>query len=86
MYENVCLICHPEAGGKQGKLKDEVSSQSIYVGESCRSLYERSKEHWSDFLNGKTDSHMLKHHVLVNEGKGEPKFHIRPVKFHNSAL
>ena len=87
VYENVCLNCHPEAGSKEGILDETKKGvQSVYVGESCRSLYERSKEHWRAFLDGKKDSHMLKHHVLIHGGQGEPRFHIRPIKYHSSAL
>ena len=44
VYENICLLCHPGAGMKKAKLEEnKMGTQSIYVGESCRSLYERGK-------------------------------------------
>ena len=49
VYENICLLCHPNAGGKQCKLDEGVVEQSVYVGESSRSMYERSKEHWNGY-------------------------------------
>ena len=86
VYENICLICHPEAAEKEGKLEEGVASQAVYVGESARSIYERSREHWDDYVKGETDSHILKHHVLAHGGRGEPQFHFRPVRFHRTAL
>ena len=29
---------------------------------------------------------MVKHHVLHHHGQGEPKFHLRPLHFHQTAL
>lgn len=87
IYENLCLLCHPGAEGKKVVLKvDKETMPSIYVGESCRSLYERSLEHWRNFKDGELDSHILKHHVIHHGGVGDPKFHIGLVSFHRTAL
>ena len=51
------------------------------MAETARSLYERGKEHWQGFRSGAKDSHILHHN-----GEGEPKFHLRPVQFHQTAL
>ena len=40
------------------------------MGETSRSIQERSKEHWSSYRRGKEDSHMVKHQWL--EHGGEP--------------
>ena len=86
-YENICLICKPGAEGKKAvHSQDRTALPSIYVGETCRSLAERSGEHWKNFENGDLESHILKHHVIHHGGQGEPKFHIRPVRFHRTAL
>ena len=50
---------------KLKKLKDGIRLYK-YVGESSRSLYERSWEHLSDYENLSTKSHMLKHVVDVH--------------------
>ena len=39
-----------------------------YVGETCRSLYERAREHMNDLQQLKPESHMLKHVVDKHEG------------------
>jgi hypothetical protein len=59
---------------------------SIYVGESSRSLFERSKEHWSDFRRRTTDSHILKHWNNYHGAEGSPKFKFKPVRFFRDAL
>ena len=87
LYENICLLCNPDAGGEEKKkLTPPTFPPSIYVGESSRSLYERGKEHWRSYRAGLEDSHIRKHHILHHEGRGEPKFHLRPVMFHRSSL
>ena len=86
VYENVCTKCHPEAA--EGKEVKEGNCQvpAIYVGESCRSLAERGKEHWAALKAEKEDSHMWKHHVAHHKGQGEVKFHLRPIKYFKTAL
>ena len=56
------------------------------MGESSRSLYERGKEHWRNFKAGMEDNHIKKHHVIHHGGEGTPRFHLKPVMFHQTAL
>ena len=44
-----------------------------YVGESCRSSYERGSEHWNDAMNLNEGSRMLKHHLQCHEGESLDK-------------
>ena len=63
LYESECGSCN-QLGNHSERDKDTLSDTrmpSIYVGESARSLAERSKEHWGDFNKGKTESHMYTH-------------------------
>ena len=55
LYENICTRCNPGAKGKGEleELKDDIPT--VYVGESSRSVYERSKEHWRGALEGSTE-------------------------------
>ena len=50
-------------GGVTGltDLNDHRAQPSIYVGETARSLKERSADHHADYRNENDDSHMLKH-------------------------
>ena len=86
LYENICLKCNPGVGEKNHKLNPPEYPPSVYVGESSRSLYERGLEHWKGFKNEAEDSHIFKHHTLHHGGEGTPAFHLRPIKFTNTAL
>ena len=74
LYESYCTECNPD-DIKQGK-KDEITflreGKGVYVGESARSLYERSKEHIADRESKKEDSHQIKHWILSHPEMQEP--------------
>ena len=82
VYENVCVRCNLEAGkkGELDKIKDDTPA--VYIGETCRTVYERSKEHWGAWRSGKEESHQETDHG----GDGSPKFMMRVVTYHKSAL
>ena len=84
VYENICQKCNKEAGGK--KELEKVVEDSIYIGESSRSIYERSKEHWEDWRSRSSKSHILKHQELAHEGAEDPLFIMRTVRFFRTAL
>ena len=85
MYENVCGTCNPGAG-KDKELKEvKQDIPTLYVGETSRSVYERSKEHWGAWRNRTEKSHIWKHQVEAHEGAA-PKFYMRVVKYYKSAL
>ena len=57
VYENVCEDCNPTAGAKElGRIREDIPS--LYVGESSRTLYERSREHHRDVRSKPVKSHM----------------------------
>ena len=58
----------------------------MYVGETARSVQERALEHWASFKNKESDSRIYKHWVLHHNSVGEPKFIMKIVQFHRSAL
>ena len=75
LYQTSCLECR-----KKGK---DVS----YYGESSRSAYERSKEHFSDYEKLSSKSHMVKHHVLEHqEIEGKISFSVKILRFHRTAF
>ena len=86
MYKNICLRCHPGGGAKKESLDNQVLTPAVYIGETSRSLFERGREHWKAFHEKRENSHILKHHILHHGGEGEPKFHLRPLSFHKTAL
>ena len=71
-YENTCNICK-----KEGK-------ETIYVGETYRSLAERHSEHVSDWIDNKEESHMNKHALEAHSGITD--FSIKIVKSHKTAI
>ena len=55
--------------------KGQDDGRGVYVGESARSLYEKSKEHESDKEGRLEESHQVKHWVLDHpELNAPPKF------------
>ena len=87
VYENVCSICNEGAGAKKELTNINPEIASIYVGETSRTVQERAKEHWADTRGAKgvEGSHMLKHMEQYHGGE-KPKFIMRVVQFHRSAL
>ena len=83
LYENICSVCNEGAAAK--KELERVKDGSIYVGESSRSIFERSQEHWSDWRTGSDKSHIKRHQGAANPGE-EPQFTIRTVRFFKSTL
>ena len=86
VYENICLKCNPDAS-KKGELKTlNTTTPSIYVGETSRSLQERAIKHHAALKNKSGDSHMYKLWLLHHPGEKEPKFIMKLVQFHGTAL
>ena len=59
---------------------------TLYVGESSRSIYERSREHWADWRRKNKTSHILKHQEQVHKGAEEPRFVMKVVRSFKTAL
>ena len=61
LYESECGKCNVLGEHKvrdKDTLGDTRDPPSIYVGESARSLAERSKEQWGDYQKLKPETHM----------------------------
>ena len=86
VYENVCSQCNPEILGK-GELKRQNGEHpSIYVGETSRSVQERSLEHWAPWRRRDNDGHITKHQLLHHGGADPPDFTMKVISSHRSAL
>ena len=96
-----CLVCSGFSGrgGSRCKIKSVVymsnctickkasSQEGQYIGETARSLYERSREHVDDAIRMKPSSHIWKHWSLTHpEELCMPRFEFKVVKSHNSCL
>ena len=82
VYEAKCRTCVRE---KENGI--EIESVGNYVGESSRSLSERSKEHIASLLKGEETSfivrHWAQHHIALNE---PPEIEFRVLKGHKDAM
>ena len=85
VYENVCRKCNPGAGADKEMEEVKDDTPTLYVSESSRSVFERSREHWGAWRNNKEDSHMLRHQ-RAEHGGGDPDFIMRVVRHFKSAL
>ena len=94
VYETYCINCEKEEKEKIAKEEGEGKGEETgrgeekiklykYVGESCRSVWERSAEHLADLKNLNPTSHLLKHIIDKHEGEevDSIKFGIRVLKF-----
>ena len=86
VYENICVECNPGARGKieQEELKTDIPT--VYIGETSRSIFERSKEHWEGARKGCGKNHMVKHQIMEHGGEQEPNFHMKVRGFFKTAL
>ena len=85
IYENICSECNPGATkkGELGSMKE--GAPSLYVGESSRTIYERSVEHWGGVRKNDDKNHMIKHQILEH-GNVEPRLTMKVVKFFKTPL
>ena len=86
VYESICIKCNPGAMRAGPLLVPEASIPSIYVGESSRSIFERSGEHWRSYSKRNPDSHIWKHHLIHHGGEGEPEMMFKIVGNYRTAL
>ena len=85
VHENICKTCNPEAGGKREVEVVEDRVPTAYIGETSRSIMERTKEHWEAYRNRNKESHLHKHQEMEHEG-APPEFIMRVVGRAKSAL
>ena len=68
--------------------KEVVATPVKYIGETSRSAYERLREHYKDFENLSTKSHMIKHYIECHRDikKEEMRFNVKVLKTFRSAF
>ena len=81
------MTCNPGADGKR-ELKELNSKEAPtpYVGETSRSVKERTQKHWGDYRSRNKENHILRHQELQHGGAAPPKFVMRIVSGARSAL
>ena len=88
LYESHCIPCstNDEVTDMKGKREGGSLPPSLYVGESARSLYERSSEHWGDLAAEKENSHILDHQKIAHRGERGAKFKFQVIKTFKTSL
>ena len=88
VYETFCMSCEERDSKKsEEETKDGEKESSTrlykYIGETCRSVWERASEHQADLRNYNPTSHLLKHIIDKHEEEEveKVKFGIRVVKY-----
>ena len=88
LYESLCVQC--EADMKKDEespsLRMSGSRASLYVGETSRSLFERSSEHWHAADSEKEESHMFQHVMESHNGEVKPDFRFKVVRSFKTSL
>ena len=87
VYETYCITCEEreierietetEGDEKMRKSRIEKIKRYKYIGETCRSVYERALEHLSDMEQLKPGSHLLQHILDVHEHEQEDQEEVR---------
>ena len=96
VYETKCAACERvemekiEAETEPGKERErriKQIKQYKYIGETSRSVYERSREHVGDMEQLKPSSHLLKHIIdkHENDNPSEIKFELKIIKYTKSS-
>lgn len=87
VYESSCVICHPgEVKEKPGDtlIKD---GRGVYVGETSRSVFERTSEHQDDATKLDEGSHMVKHWFTSHkEEHYQPEFRFKVIGKYKDCL
>ena len=78
-------MCNKEESNHQeGK---EIRREGVYIGETSRSLYERSKEHVADAKSFREGFHIVKHWLSSHEeDKEQPEFIFKKTSSHKDCL
>ena len=83
VYESVCTMCNPTSRKEEG----DRNRKGIYIGETSRSIHERSKEHHKDAEDFSEKSHQVKHWMNSHPEEGtQPQFRIRIIRRYRDCL
>jgi hypothetical protein len=73
--------------GEGGAIKE--GKESIYIGESSRTLFRRTEDHFSDYMKKDKDSwmwnHVRKEHLGEIRGNGRKDFHFKRIRKYKEA-
>ena len=88
LYESQCVQCEADMAKVESspELRIGGSRASLYVGESSRSLYERTCEHFQAAESEKEESHIFQHFIDSHKGEGKPNFKFKVIKSFKTSL
>jgi hypothetical protein len=92
LYESTCMTCEDRlkeqdnTGAKQNKGRGKLEGHFVYVGESSRSIYERSLEHMNDAKKKTEDSHIWKHWAEHHPNESMPRFSFKVIRTFQDCL
>ena len=73
LYGSVLRICNPVSSQKEGKdLEGYKPMVGVYIGETSRTIHERSMEHVSDARTFSSKSYIVKHWMSVHPELNTP--------------
>ena len=80
LYESSCQLCNKDQDTRRPEPSHQEASKGIYFGESSRSLYERSKEHFRDAGDFSGGSHLVEHWMTTHPEDDQcPPFRIKVI-------
>ena len=83
MYDSSCTLSNPSIRQED----TQVGRKGVYIGETSRSIHERSKEHQKDASDFSIKSHQVKHWMNTHpEENIQPPFRIRMIKRYRDCL
>ena len=87
VYESACVICHPDGAKEKPGDKMIKDGKGIYVGETSRSIFERTFEHHGRARSLDEGSFMVKHWFTSHpEEDVQPGFRFRIVGRYKDCL
>ena len=86
LYASECTECVLGTGEASDSLEMTGATPALYVGESARSLCERTGEHWLAAEQKKDESHMYQQVVEAHNGETKPSFNFTVVRSFKTAL
>ena len=90
-YESRCILCNPEKQRVSNPLEEKVQPEQprdgIYIGESSRSIAERTNEHFNDAESFAKKSHVIKHWIKSHpELNTAPPFKVKKLRQYKDCL
>ena len=88
VYETLCTLCNPETNRMEKRENEKAGRRKgIYIGESSRSIHERSREHERDAEGFSKKSHLVKHWMECHpEETKQPPFRFRIVRQYRDCM